>query len=274
MTDAAATDQPALSEPAVGPVLGSCDVAGHRRLGDYHVLALQAPEVAARASPGQFVSLGVGAAGTVLRRPFSIAAADSGTVELVFEVVGPGTAWLADRRAGDRLDAAGPLGSAFTAPPRRRPALLVGGGYGSAPLAFLARRLAGAGHPVDAVTGAASAARLLAPETLGAPLRHAWVATEDGSTGGRGVVTELLDAALDADGAVAVYACGPMPMLAAVSSRAARRGLACQVAVEEAMACGVGVCWTCVIPQRRDGRVEHVRACLDGPVFDGATVAW
>jgi dihydroorotate dehydrogenase electron transfer subunit len=253
------------------------EVRSVRRRGPYVALTLQAPAVAERCLPGQFVSVGVAAVATLLRRPFSIAAAEpaGGGVEVVFDVVGPGTAWLAERRPGEPLDLVGPLGRPFPAPPAGVGCVLVGGGYGAAPLLYLARALADGRRPVALVMGAASAARLLDPDAAERALPGGVVlTTEDGSRGRSGRVTDVLDALLDDTEAGVLYACGPMAMLAAVARRAHTRALRCHVAVEEAMACGVGVCMTCVVPVRGPEGVRNRRACVDGPVFDGADVAW
>jgi dihydroorotate dehydrogenase electron transfer subunit len=193
-----------------------------------------------------------------------------GTFEIVFDVVGAGTRALAGLRPHDVVDALGPLGRAFDPPQAPAGCVLVGGGYGTAPLFFLATELRARGCRVDVVVGAATAGRLLdavAAERLGHSLT---VTTDDGSAGRRGLVTDPLPELLAGTGAERVYACGPMPMLAAVSRVAAAAGVACQVAVEEQMACGTGICFSCVLPV--GGRMA--RSCLEGPVFDGTAIAW
>jgi dihydroorotate dehydrogenase electron transfer subunit len=185
------------------------------------------------------------------------------------------------------VDALGPLGRPFDPPEAPAGCLLVGGGYGAAPLFFLAAELRARGCRVDLVTGAATAARLLDPTEAGRLGSSLTVTTDDGSAGQRGLVTDPLPELLAGTGAGRVYACGPMPMLAAVSRVAAAAGVACQVAVEEQMACGTGICFSCVLPVGPgggSGRLEPsppenretrmARSCLEGPVFDGAAVAW
>jgi dihydroorotate dehydrogenase electron transfer subunit len=277
-------------------------VVSNRVAGAYHVLDLDAPALAAVADPGQFVSLAVEAPATLLRRPFSVAGAEAGRLRVVLDASGPGTRWLAGRRAGERVDVVGPLGRGFGLPPAPAACLLVGGGYGAAPLGFLAERLLAGGSRASFVLGAATRARLYdvavgggpggddrgggAPGGLGGQGpggggpggrgedEQVWWTTDDGTFGARGLVTDVLPAAAARSGAERIYACGPMPMLAAVSTLATGLGLACEVAVEEAMACGVGVCFTCVVPVRRDGARANLRACVDGPVLDGAVVCW
>ncbi|MBA2529227.1 MAG: dihydroorotate dehydrogenase electron transfer subunit [Euzebyales bacterium] len=262
-----------------GPLRALCEVLSSRRVGAYHSVTVVAPAMAERARPGQFVSVGVSGEGTLLRRPFSIYSVSrhgpwAGTIEIAFDVVGPGTAYLAHLVKHDVVDVVGPLGRAFPVPQQQVGCLLVGGGYGAAPLLYLSHTLRRAGLRVDVVMGAATQERLFnAIEAKRVSTRAAFT-TEDGSFGTRGRVTDVLDHFLEGGGVGVVYACGPMPMLAAVSQAARRHKVAVQVAVEEAMACGVGVCMTCVLPYHRDGGVVNLRACVEGPVFNGKRVQW
>lgn len=258
-----------------GPVQQPVEVVAVRPAGAYHSLAFTAPVIAERARPGQFVALAVGGEDSALvaRRCLSIHWARAGTVEVIFAVAGPGTRWLAARRPGDRLEVVGPLGRPFPPPERPGPVTLVGGGYGAAPLFAFAERLRAGGTRVDLVLGAARADRLFGVLEAKRVADSVSVTTEDGSLGARGRVSDVLPGVLDRSGALAVYACGPMPMLAAVARLAGERGLPSQLAVEESMACGIGVCMTCVLPAvGDDGRTRMVRACVDGPVFAGERV--
>ncbi|MGH8907921.1 MAG: dihydroorotate dehydrogenase electron transfer subunit [Egibacteraceae bacterium] len=262
-----------------GPIRALCEVLAYRRIGAYHSLTFVSPEVAGRAQAGQFVSIGIEGGGSVLRRPFSVYAISksgswAGTVEFVFEVTGPGTAWLATRKKHDMLDVVGPLGRPFPLPQQPVGCLLVGGGYGAAPLLFLTTALQRRGLRVDMILGAATQERLFNAIEAKRLAASAYFTTEDGSVGITGRVTDVMDCVLDAGTIGVVYACGPMPMLAAVSQIAARRGIPVQVAVEAAMACGVGVCWTCVVPYWSKGEVHNLRACVDGPCLNGARVLW
>jgi dihydroorotate dehydrogenase electron transfer subunit len=259
-----------------------CEVLSNRRTGVYHSLTLVAPDIAEVARPGQFVQIGVPEdRNFMLRRPFSIHQASrrggwAGTLEIVFDVVGPGTAWLAGTKQHDWLDVIGPLGRPFQQRDELSRCVLVGGGYGAAPLYFLADDLRSAGKEAHLLIGARNHERVFKPiegKRAGTSLS---VTTEDGSLGEPGRVTAVLPDLLDQVGADVVYACGPNAMLRAVAEMALSRGLPCQVAVEEMMACGLGVCWTCVVPYlSADGKSWwNLRACTEGPVFNGARVWW
>ena len=252
------------------------------RTGDYHHLTLVAPGIAERTRPGAFAALAVGGdrSSMLLRRAFSIYRAKSsgvygGTVEIVFSVTGGGTAWLADRRPHDEIDVIGPLGRPFALPTEPVACVLVGGGYGSAPLFGLADRLRERGSPVHMVLGAGTERRLFGALEARRSALSVAVTTEDGSVGTTGRVTDVLPQLLTRTGAAVVYACGPMGMLRAVSALAEQHGVWSQCAVEESMACGVGVCMTCVLPVLGDDDVVRmVRSCVEGPVFRGDRVRW
>jgi dihydroorotate dehydrogenase electron transfer subunit len=262
------------------PVRSRCEVLARRREGPYWTLSFAAKDIAERAKPGQFVEIAVGGAHTLLRRPFSIARVSrqgiaAGTVDVVFDAHGPGTSWLSEVELHDVLDVVGPLGNPFPIPQRKVNCLLIGGGYGTAPLFYLGEQLVRQGLRVDMIVGAATADRILG--TIDAKRLSASVTftTDDGSYGTRGRVTEVLEEVVRTTGAGVVYACGPNPMLRAVSEACVELQVPVQVAVEERMACGIGVCFTCVLPIRRaDGQVVQRRSCIDGPVFNGAKVAW
>ncbi|MGH8900249.1 MAG: dihydroorotate dehydrogenase electron transfer subunit [Egibacteraceae bacterium] len=271
--------QPRRARRRGGPVRALCEVLAYRKAGAYHSLTLVAPEVAEQAEPGQFVSFGVEGGGTLLRRPFSIygvsrGGPSAGTVEVVFEVNGPGTEWLATRAKHDVVDIVGPLGHPFPIPQQQVGCLLVGGGYGAAPLLFLASALQKKGLRIDMIIGAATQERIFNPIEAKRLSAGTYFTTEDGSTGVKGRVTDVIDRVMDTSPVGVVYACGPMPMLAAVARIAARRKVPIQVGVEEAMACGVGVCWTCVVPYWSRGEVRNIRACVEGPCLSGTRVLW
>jgi NAD(P)H-flavin reductase len=265
-------------------------VAGRRTVGAYVVLSVADPDGPAP-DAGQFAMLAAAARWgggederPFLPRAFSVARRhDDGTLEFVLEDVGPGTERLCELDAGDDVWLLGPLGRGF-APPRdgRRP-LLVGGGVGIAPLMVWQ----------DAIGGTALLGFRDAAHAEGASLlRDARVATDDGSVGHRGLVTELLAAEIEGfalrsspSGAAAdpvagdrpqtsvrryieVYACGPPPMLEAVRALCAEHDVPAQLALESGMACGFGACFGCVVPTRGG----YVRLCVDGPVLDASTL--
>jgi dihydroorotate dehydrogenase electron transfer subunit len=264
------------------PVQVRGEVLSIRRVGEYHQLTLVAPGVAEQVRPGHFIALSVGGETTahLLRRAFSVYRTQDrgvygGTVDIVFAEHGAGTRWLSRVRQHDFLDVVGPLGKPFALPKEPVSCTLVGGGYGSAPLFTLAEQLRERGCRVDFVLGAATEGRLFGVLEAKRMSQSVAVTTEDGSLGDRGRVTDVLPALLQRTGSDVVYACGPMGMLAAVADLAARFGAHSQCAVEEAMACGIGVCMTCVLPViGDDGVTRMVRSCVDGPVFRGDRVRW
>ncbi len=258
----------------------TCEVLARRREGAYWLVSFSSKEIAERAHPGQFVNIAVGSPASLLRRPFSIARVNqqgvfAGTVDVVFDAHGPGTEWLTDIDVHDAIDVVGPLGTGFPIPQRKVSCLLIGGGYGVAPLLYLAEELTRQGLRVDMIVGAASQGRILSAIEAKRITASVTFTTEDGSFGSRGRVTDVLEEVADTCRSGVVYACGPNPMLQAVSERCVELELPVQVAVEELMACGTGVCFTCVLPVTdREGEVRMRRSCLEGPVFNGARVAW
>jgi dihydroorotate dehydrogenase electron transfer subunit len=262
-----------------GPLQASAEVVSNRPAGEYFRLTLHAPGVAERTQPGQFAALAVGGSTSamLLRRAFSIYRADEAadTIEIVLAVHGKGTAWLAELRPRDRVDVVGPLGRPFELPVEPMPCVLVAGGYGSAPMFGLADRLRDRGCTMHMVLGAATEGRLFGVREAERAADTVVVTTEDGSSGVTGRVTDALPEVIEHAAARVIYACGPMAMLRAVSAIASEYGVRCQCAVEEAMACGVGVCMTCVLPVvGTDGVTRMVRSCVDGPVFAGDRVRW
>jgi dihydroorotate dehydrogenase electron transfer subunit len=266
----------------VSPVQERAEIFALQKVGDYLQFTVIAPGVANAARPGQFVAVAVGGENTpmILRRAFALYSATpggdfAGTIQFVVAEHGAGTAWLMQRRTGEFLDVVGPLGTPFPLPNGPAGAVLVGGGYGTAPLIPLAAALREAGSEVEFVLGASTASRLFGELAAKRAAGQVTVTTDDGSAGVKGIVTDVLPAAIERANAQVVYACGPMGMLRAVSDMARVHAIHAQVAVEESMACGIGVCMTCVLPVvGDDGAARFVRSCVDGPVFDGARVRW
>jgi dihydroorotate dehydrogenase electron transfer subunit len=251
---------------------------------DYNVLTLAAPSIGERTAPGQFVMVkSAMPADSLLRRPFSVFEVlrdgDRVTAISIFNKrAGRNTQALYALEAGEHVSCLGPLGQPFSTTPAGGEAWMVAGGVGLAPFATLAETLVAAGTPARLFYGARTGDELFYLDWFTERGVRVDLATEDGSRGTPGRVTVPLERVL-ADrgeaGAVTVYACGPEPMLAAVARLAARYGRRSEVAVERVMGCGLGGCYSCVIPVRHDGGPSHfVRACISGPVFDGACIEW
>lgn len=266
----------------MAPVQVNGEVLSMRRAGSYHQLTVVAPGIAEQVRPGHFVAMSVGGnhSSMMLRRTFSVYRTQDrgvygGTVEIVFAVQGKGTEWMSHLRPHDTVDVVGPLGRPFALPQEAVTCTLVGGGYGSAPLFTLAEQLRARGCRVDFVLGAATEERLFGVLEAKRMAQSVAITTEDGSLGDTGRVTDVLPGILERTSAEVVYSCGPMPMLSAVSELAQHFGAHSQCAVEEAMACGIGVCMTCVLPViGDDGVTRMVRSCVEGPVFRGDRVRW
>jgi dihydroorotate dehydrogenase electron transfer subunit len=279
------------------PLDVAAEVLSNTRLSsDYNVLGLAAPEIAATAAPGQFLMLKTGdRLEPLLRRPFSVFeilkqdGRISG-VSVLNKRIGPSTRLLFDARPGDRVQCLGPLGRPFVAVAPPDEAWLVAGGVGLAPFATLAAALRAKGTHVRLYYGARSGAELFFLEEFAALGVELHLTTEDGSRGERGRVTVPLERDLRAHtetglkprategrpaADVMVYACGPEPMLEAVAKLAAAHGRQSQVSVERVMGCGLGGCYSCVIPIKSAGGMPHyVRACIAGPTFRGDEIAW
>lgn len=261
-----------------------------RPAGDYQYMTFAAPGLPESARPGQFVTMSVGGplgmqtatASQLLRRSFSLhavsPAADRSEEDILDVVVaahGPGTAWITGLAVGDYVDLVGPLGRPFPLPRERVSCVLVGGGYGSAPLFWLAATLRERGCRVELILGAATKDRLFGTDKAERYADTVTVVTDDGSRGRRGWVSDVLPEVLKRSDASVVYACGPMPMLESVTRLAGEFGAVAQIAVEESMACGVGVCMTCVMPVRgNDGVTRMLRSCVEGPIFRGDRLRW
>jgi dihydroorotate dehydrogenase electron transfer subunit len=270
-------------------------IANARLSRDYSVLSLAAPEVGKRTQPGQFVMVKpAGITDPLLRRPFSVfevlrdTSGEITGVSILNKRAGRSTKRLYDLEAGDVVSCLGPLGVPFKPVLAPVEAWMVAGGVGLAPFATLAESLAASRTPTTLFYGARTAEELFYLEffeRLGITLV---LATEDGGRGVQGRVTAPLEAALKNVGSAGamVYACGPEPMLEAVAKLAARYHQRSQVSVERVMGCGLGGCYSCVVPVKRRNdpssvaegvKEEHanlVRSCISGPVFDGAELVW
>ncbi len=258
------------------------EVLDVQRTGTYFVMSVTAPGIAERTQPGQFITVGMGGeeSSMILRRAFAIQRVQSrgmygGTLEFVVSPVGKGTNQLTKMRRHDPLNLVGPLGKPFTLPTKPVTCVLVGGGYGSAPLIMLAESLRDRGCRVDTIIGASTEEKLYGSLDLKRVSTSLTLATEDGTAGIHGRVTDALVNTLDSSKVDVVYACGPMPMLASVAAASTARKVFSQCSVEEFMACGIGVCMTCVLPViGEDGVTRMLRSCVEGPIFRGDRVRW
>jgi dihydroorotate dehydrogenase electron transfer subunit len=268
------------------PVDVDAAVIANRRLSeDYCVLSLAAPEIARRAQPGQFVMVKTsGATDPLLRRPFSIfeilrdgAGALTG-ITILNKQIGSGTRLLYAAAPGMRLACLGPLGRPFEPVTPPAEAWMIAGGVGLAPFATLATALLAAGTTTTLFYGARRASDLHCIERFEPLGMRVVVTTEDGSRGIRGYVTAALGAELatrSRSDYVKLYACGPTPMMRAVARLADTHDRDCDVSLEQVMGCGLGGCYSCVVPAGRPGVAPHlVRSCLEGPVFDARRLAW
>jgi dihydroorotate dehydrogenase electron transfer subunit len=230
---------------------------------------LDAPEIAKSAKSGQFVMVRCAEDhDPLLRRPLSIHKTDgSGGVALLFEVVGSGTSWLSERAEGDSVDLVGPLGNGFFVKPDAKDLLLVAGGIGIAPLAFLAQEASRLDKRVTMLQGAQVAA-LLYPGDGVQECSVVVGSTDDGSSGIKGLVTSLIDEHIGQ--ADQVFACGPIAMYRSMAQMDCLKGKSVQVSLEERMACGVGACYGCTVNTRKGLK----QVCHDGPVFDLADIVW
>ena len=257
-------------------------IVSNKRVGQYHQIIINVGDLANLCKPGNFVAINVGgdSSSMILRRAFAISRVSvnstfGGTMEIIAAPHGQGSKWLCAQGEGVVLDIVAPLGTAFGIPTQPVPVLLVGGGYGSAPLFGLAEVLNARGCRVDMLLGASTASKIYAPMEGKRAVNSMRIYTEDGSMGQAGRVTDpIAEIVKDLDIAV-VYSCGPMAMLSAMTKITDSLSVVHQCAVEEAMACGIGVCMTCVLPvENEDGTVSMLRSCIDGPVMDGSKVQW
>jgi dihydroorotate dehydrogenase electron transfer subunit len=260
-------------------------IANHALSDDYNVLALDAPAIAAAAAPGQFVMVKAGrSCDPLLRRPFSVFEILRGAngapigLTILSKRIGPSTSLIYSAREGQRVDCLGPLGRPFAIVDAPSEAWMVAGGVGLAPFATLAQALQSRRVKTTLFYGARRGGELFHLaffRQLGVELV---LTTEDGSLGERGRVVAPLDRRLAARAAAApvmLYACGPEGMLAATARIAMTYNRPCQVSVERVMGCGLGGCYSCVIPMRNEhGLPHHVRSCIAGPVLPADQIVW
>ena len=255
---------------------GRAPIISHKHLGSYALLTLESPVIAAAAKPGQFLMIRTNdLSQPLLRRPFSLHNRDGKTIEIFYQVVGQGTALLADKKPGEHLDIMGPLGHGFSLPRSAEgEAALIGGGRGIAPFFFLAKELRSRDLSFKIFYGGRSAADLPLKERYESEGFPLICSSEDGSFGFRGLVSDLLVSHYFEAKPSSAYICGPDGMMAAVASVTEPWGIPAEYSLESMMGCGFGACWGCVKRIRRNGSDEWRKICEDGPVFRGEEIVW
>ena len=248
---------------------------------DFYLARLNAPYIAARIEPGQFVNIEVGAGvAPLLRIPLSVSGVDreAGIIEVLYEEVGPKTWALSQFGPDVVLPTLGPLGKGFASPPRGTRVVLVGGGIGVPPLLYWGLELRQRAHQTALLVGARTADKHLPSELLAPAADAVRLATDDGSLGHVGLVTDLLRHELGEKGPCAVYCCGPHAMMEAVAAICLEAQVPCQVSLEEYMACGIGICVGCAVElAAAKGDTDYgryARVCVDGPAFDARQIKW
>jgi dihydroorotate dehydrogenase electron transfer subunit len=241
----------------------------------YFQMGIHSPEISQKAKPGQFVMVKVrNGIDPLLRRPFSFFRIHKKEFEILYEVVGKGTQIMSDIKKGEEIDLFGPLGNGFVIKKGLKKAVLAAGGIGVAPLFALGERLKGKAD-ITVYMGAKSASSLVHIKEF-KTLGNVIIATEDGSRGFRGMVTELIERDLKStDHSLHLFSCGPHLMLKKISEFAQKKGLPCQVSLESHIGCGFGACLGCVVKVRtgRD-KFDYRKVCTDGPVFESSMVVF
>ena len=242
---------------------------------DTWIMGFRSPELAANTKPGQFVMIQVRPGiDPLLRRPFSVCGIDEESFMVLYRVVGKGTQIMTSIQPGETLRVLGPLGKGFLAPDKDSLPVLVAGGIGVAPLFFLAQSLGA--RNVAFLMGFRTAQEIINPDYFKGPNCSVSIATDDGTEGHSGFVTELLPSILEGNKGLSVrlFACGPKPMLKKVAEKAMILGIPCQVSLESAMACGFGVCQGCAVKASPEGSPTYHYVCQNGPVFNAESIDW
>ena len=244
----------------------------------HYLLRCSCPEIAASALPGQFIHVLIPqGSGLLLRRPFTIYTVEGDQITMLYQLIGEGTNVLSSLKWGDSIRVLGPLGNTFEISSTPNPAIIVGGGAGIASLMLLAVALREGGVWALGLVGSMNQARLLSVEDLKSIGVETHIATDDGSVGHHGFVTELLTHILETHELPnpIIYACGPDGMLRAVTKVGLDYHIPTQLAMENRMGCALGVCLGCVCKvQMPDGGFEYQRVCTEGPVFNAEDVIW
>ena len=248
---------------------------------EHYLLWFKAPGVSKKVKPGQFFNVRVADSyKPFLRRPLGTHDIAAGKIAFLYKVIGEATTLLSAKKKGDVIDIIGPLGNGFNLK-KENSVILVAGGHGTAPLYALAKRLGIPKQKISVFIGAKTKKHVISTRDFRKLGAKVYVATDDGSSGHKGLVTEVLQKKLKnyfsknpktqkPKNLPTVYACGPKPMLEAVAKIAGRYGIPCQVSLEEYMACGVGTCLGCAVKTCSGYKM----VCKDGPVFDAKEIVW
>lgn len=262
-------------------------IVSHTQMGEeYYVVGVKAPWLAQESRPGQFVMCRIPHADLLWGRAFSVYNVIGDEVQLLYKVMGRGTTLLAQKQVGELLEITGPLGNTFSEPQSDQFLLLVGGGVGLPPLYFYAKTFQEHVSRMRVMIGARDQNNVILEKEFKALGCQVEVATDDGSVGLKGLVTELLKNSIrnnsKVKGRLVIASCGPNPMLKAVSEIGKEHGIMTEVSLEESMACGLGVCIGCVVKthcseeQKKELKRDetYTRLCVEGPVLEGARVIW
>ncbi len=245
---------------------------------DHYLLRCECSEIAQHALPGQFIHVMIShGADLLLRRPFTVYTVADREITMLYQIIGEGTRRLSEMQTGASLQVLGPLGNTFDIEKKAEPVILVGGGAGIASLMLLAVALRKQGTQTIGLVGAQHQDRLLSVDDLESIGVKVHIATDDGSIGHHGFVTDILTDILSNNSmhCPTIYACGPHGMLSVVAKITKEFDVPTQVAMENRMGCAMGVCLGCVCPVRIDNnRIEYQRVCTEGPVFNATDIAW
>lgn len=247
-----------------------CTIKGKKKISDaIWDICIECPEMAEKAKPGQFLHIDCGCAGAYLRRPISICEVVNNTsLRFIYREKGEGTKGLTEKNIGDKIDVLGPLGRGFSVDAENDETIVaVGGGIGIFPLLELTKKY---GKKANVLLGFGSEKDIVLDNDFSKYTEKVFVATEDGSCGFKGYVTDLLKNILKSNKVDKIFSCGPMPMMKAVAKVAEEFGVSAEVSLEERMGCGIGACVTCTC-NINGGRK---RVCKDGPVFNASEVEW
>lgn len=253
----------------------------------YYVVGLDSPHLARESRPGQFVMLRIPGGNLLWGRAYSIFHTDGKKSAFVlFKVIGRGTKLLAEKKAGDRVEVVGPLGNQFTPPEKEELTFLVGGGIGLPPLYFYAKTHKASTSRMRVMIGARNQENVILEKEFKELGCLVEVSTDDGSKGVKGLVSELLENSIRNNfkmkNRLRVYSCGPNAMLKAMGKIGVKEGIRTELSLEEAMACGLGVCLGCVVKTRctpeqaAELKRDHTytRLCCDGPVIEAGRLIW